>query len=313
MMDDKNHSVPNEFILLGLTDNPMLKAPLFALFLLAYILTLLGNLGIIVLIQLDPHLHTPMYFFLCQLSFVDICFSSDITPKMLIDLLAKEKRISVTACVTQLFIFCTFGSTEALLLAAMAYDRYVAVCRPLRYATIMTKSFCVWLMAGVLIGGFVHSMIETGCTFRLSFCRWEIHHFCCDVPPLLKLSCVDTYFNEVVMFICAGFLVNLSLLVVLVSYASIILAVLQMRSSTGLFRVLSTCGSHFIGVTLYFGTILFTYIRPSSSYSLDQDKAVTLFYTVVIPLLNPLIYSLRNKDVKAAFRKTVAGTGHVQR
>ncbi|XP_069083586.1 olfactory receptor 5AR1-like [Pleurodeles waltl] len=308
-MEFRNRILHKEFILLGLTDNPALKVPLFIFFSVVYIITVLGNIGIIALIKKAPRLHTPMYFFLGHLSFVDLCYSSDIAPKMLVDLLCKSKRISIIGCVLQLFLFCTCGTAEALLLAAMAYDRHVAVCQPLHYATIMTKTYCFWMMTGVYTVGsctfLCHSMRETGCTFRLSFCEWEVRHFCCDIPPLLKMSCTETFINEVVLFICAGFLVIASLLVILFSYGSIISTIIQMHSAKGRRRVFSTCTSNFTGVTLYFGTVLFTYLRPSSSYSLDQDKAVNLFYTMVIPMLIPLIYSLRNKEVKEALKTII--------
>ncbi|XP_078509486.1 olfactory receptor 5F1-like [Lissotriton helveticus] len=304
-MDARNQTLPKEFTLLGLTDNPALTAPLFTIFSMVYIIAVLGNFGIISLIKMAPRLNTPMYFFLGHLSFVDLCYCSAIAPKMLGDLLCKTKRISIIGCVVQLFVYCSCGTTEALLLAVMAYDRYAAVCQPLHYAIIMTKKCCFWLMTGVYTVGIAHSIIETGFTFRLSFCQWEIHHFCCDFPPLLKMSCTDTFINEVVLFICSGFLVIASLLVILFSYVAIITTIFQMHSSTRRHRVFSTCVSHFAGVTLYFGTVLFIYLRPSSSYSLDQDKVVSLFYTMVIPMLNPLIYSLRNKEVKEALRTII--------
>ncbi|XP_078503316.1 olfactory receptor 5AR1-like [Lissotriton helveticus] len=304
-MEDVNKTVQSEFTLLGLTEDPRLKPILFAVFTGVYTVTVIGNIGIIVLIRLTPHLQTPMYFFLSHLSFVDLCYSSDIAPRMLVDLLSESKRIFRVSCAMQLFVFFAAGTIEALLLATMAYDRYVAVCQPLHYMAIMTKTFCVLLLTMVYTVGIIHSIIETGCTFRLPFCHWEIHHFCCDIPPLLKLSCINTFTNEVVLFIFGGSLAISSLVAVFISYAAIISAVLQMRSSAARLRVFSTCASHFTGVTLYFGTIIFTYLRPSSVYSLDQDKAVTLFYTVVIPMLNPLIYSLRNKDVKEGLRKII--------
>ncbi|XP_078503308.1 olfactory receptor 5W2-like [Lissotriton helveticus] len=307
-MEARNGTFYNEFTLSGLTDNPALKAPLFTLFSVVYITTVLGNIGIITLIKMAPRLHTPMYFFLSHLSFVDLCYSTDIAPKMLFDLLCKRKRISIPGCMLQFFFFCACATTEALLLAVMAYDRYVAVCQPLRYTTVMTNRYCFWLMTGVYTVGSVHSMIETVCTFRLSFCRWEIHHFCCDIPPLLKMSCTDTFINEMVLFICAGSLVVASLPVILFSYVLIISTIVQMHSLEGRRRVVSTCAPHFTGVTLYFGTIIFTYLRPSSSYSLEQDKAVNLFYTTVIPMLNPLIYSLRNKQVKEALKTIIKST-----
>ncbi|XP_078503289.1 olfactory receptor 5W2-like [Lissotriton helveticus] len=304
-MEARNRTLHKEFTLLGLTDNPVLKVPLFTLFSVVYISTVLGNIGIITLIKMAPRLHTPMYFFLSHLSFVDLCYSSDIAPKMLVDLLCKRKRISIPGCMLQFFIFCTCATTEILLLAVMAYDRYVAVCQPLHYAIIMTKTCCFWLMTGVYTTGCVHSMIETGCTFRLSFCQWEINHFYCDIPPLLKMSCTDTFINEVVLFICAGFFAVVSLPVILFSYVMIISTILQMHSSEGRRQVFSTCMSHFTSVALFFGTLLYTYLRPPSCYSLEQDKAVNLFYSTVIPMLNPLIYSLRNKDVKEALRTII--------
>ncbi|XP_078503320.1 olfactory receptor 5AR1-like [Lissotriton helveticus] len=304
-MEAVNNTLLSEFTLVGLTEDPRLKLILFALFTVVYILTVIGNIGIIVLIRLTPHLQTPMYFFLSHLSFVDLCYSSDIAPGMLVDLLSESKRIFIVSCAMQLFILFAAGTIEALLLATMAYDRYVAVCQPLHYMAIMTKKCCVLLLSMVYTGGIMSSMIHTGCTFQLTFCHWEIHHFCCDIPPLLKLSCTNTFTNEVVLFIIGGSMAISSLLAVLISYAAIISAVLQMRSSAARLRVFSTCASHFTVVTLCFGTIIFTYLRPSSAYSPDQDKALSLFYSVVIPMLNPLIYSLRNKDVKEGLRKII--------
>ncbi|XP_078503298.1 olfactory receptor 5AR1-like [Lissotriton helveticus] len=304
-MEARNRTLPKEFSLLGLTDDPALIAPLFILFLVVYIITVLGNIGIITLIKMAPRLHKPMYFFLAHLSFLDICYCSAIAPKMLVDLLCKTKRISITGCVVQLFVYCKCGTMEALLLTVMACDRYVAVCRPLSYTTIMTNTYCFWLVIGMYMIAIVHSVTETCCTFRLSFCQWEIHHFCCDFPPLLKMSCTDTFINEVILFICIGFLVFASVSVIFFSYVSIISTIFKMRSSEGRHRVFSTCAPHFTGVTLYFGTSLFTYLRPSSTYSLDQDKVVSLFYSVVIPMLNPWIYSLRNTEVKEALRTII--------
>ncbi|XP_069083589.1 olfactory receptor 5AR1-like [Pleurodeles waltl] len=307
-MEDVNKTTHSEFTLLGLTEEPRLKIILFSVFTVVYILTVIGNIGIIVLIRLSPRLHTPMYFFLSHLSFVDLFYSSDIAPRMLVDLLSESNRIFRVSCIIQLFIFIAAGTMEVLLLAVMAYDRYVAVCQPLHYMAIITKSFCVLLLSIVYIAGVLHSMIQTGCTFRLPFCHWEIHNFWCDIPPLLKLSCTDTFTNEVVLFIFGGLLSISSLLAIAISYAAIISAVLRMCSSAARLHVFSTCASHFTGVSLYFGTACFTYLRPSSVYSLDQDKTVTLFYTVVIPMLNPLIYSLRNKDVKEGLRKIIRRT-----
>ncbi|XP_069083587.1 olfactory receptor 5AR1-like [Pleurodeles waltl] len=293
-----NKTIHNEFTLLGLTDKPRLKLVLFALLTVVYIFTVIGDIGIIVVIQLTPHLQTPMYFFLSHLSFVNLCYSSDVAPRMLVDLLFGTRKIFFISCAVQLFLFFAIGTTEALLLAAMAHDRYAAVCQPLQYATIMTKKFCKQLLVMVYAGGILHTMIQTGCTYRLPFCNWEIRHFCCDIPPLLKLSCTDTFINEVILFIVGGFLAVFSTLTIFISYGAIISAVFQLHLSGARLQIFSTCASHFTGVTLFLGTISFTYLRPSSNYSLDQDKSVTLLYSVVIPMLNPLIYSVRNKDVK---------------
>ncbi|XP_078509495.1 olfactory receptor 5AR1-like [Lissotriton helveticus] len=292
-MEDVNKTVHSEFTLLGLTEDPRLKLILFAVFTGVYILTVIGsmgmngNIGIIVLIWLSLHLQTRMYFFLRHLTFVDLCYFSDISPRMRVDLISENRRMFCISCAMQFFIFSAAGTIE--LLPIIAYDCYVAVCQPLHYMAIMTKRCCVLLLTMVYSGGIIHSMIETGCMFRLAFCHWEICHFCCDIPPLLKLSCTNTFTNDLVLLIFGGSLAISSLLAVFISYAAIISAVLQMRSSAARLGVFSTCASHSTVLTLCFGTIFFTYLHFSSAYSLDQDKAVTLFYTIVIPMLNPLI------------------------
>ncbi|XP_030046381.1 olfactory receptor 1019-like [Microcaecilia unicolor] len=303
-MTEENQTTVTEFLLLGFTSDPQLQFALFVVFFLIYLTTLLGNIGIILLIQLDPRLHTPMYFFLCNLSFVDVCCSSSIAPKMLVNFLSEEKNISYLGCAAQLYFFLAFACTDNFLLAVMAYDRYVAICNPLLYPVVMTRKVCSQLASTVYIAGFLYSLLQTGNTFRLSFCKSNVvSHFFCDIPPLLKLSCTDTYINEMVLNVFAVLISLPSLLVILISYSSIIANVLKIRSAEGRRKAFSTCSSHFTSVTLFYGSALFMYLRPSSSYSLKQDRFISIFYTLVIPMLNPLIYSLRNQEVKAALRK----------
>ncbi|XP_065801340.1 olfactory receptor 5W2-like [Muntiacus reevesi] len=302
-MERENCSSFTEFIFLGITDNTENKVILFTRFFLVYLINLLANLGMINLIRMDPQLHTPMYFFLSHLSFCDLCYSTAIGPKMLVDLFAKNKSISFCGCALQFLVFCTFVDSECLLLAVMAYDRYKAVSSPLLYAVSMSSRACSLLMAGVYLVGVIDALINT-LAFRLCFCGSnEINHFLCDVPPLLLISCSDTQVNELVIFMIFGFIELSSISGVLVSYCYIILSVLKIHSAEGRFKAFSTCTSHLTAVAIFQGTLLFMYFRPSSSYSLDEDKMTSLFYTLVIPMLNPLIYSLRNKDVKQALEK----------
>ncbi|XP_029431555.1 olfactory receptor 1020-like isoform X1 [Rhinatrema bivittatum] len=303
-MEGRNQTSVTEFILLGLTDHPILQILLFVFFLLVYIITLLANTGIIVLTWLDVRLQTPMYFFLSHLSFVDICYSSATTPKNLQILLGEKKSISFLGCALQMYFFIGFGASEGFLLTVMAFDRYVAICNPLLYSVIMNSRVCIQLMTAVYLVSFVISLIQTIFTFRLSFCESNvINHFFCDIPPLLLLSCSDTSVNEVVSFIIIGFNCIISLLTILISYIYIISTILRIRSAEGRHKTFSTCASHFTAVLIFFGTILFMNLQPPSSYSLDQEKAISVFYTMVIPMLNPLIYSLKNKEVKAAMSK----------
>ncbi|XP_070607728.1 olfactory receptor 5AR1-like [Erythrolamprus reginae] len=308
-MDNKNESIITEFILQGLTDNPNMQFILFTIFLLVYASTVLGNLGMILLIATKPQLHKPMYYFLCNLSFVDLCCSSAISPKMLIDLLVEGKRISFSACVTQLFLLAMFSDTGCVLLAMMAYDRYVAICNPLLYPAIMSKKVCHQMIVVAYCICLMDTIIYTSSIFRLIFCRSNvINHFFCDIPPLLMISCSDTYISEIVIIVVAGFIEVSSIGMILVSYVYILATILRMRSAEGRHKAFSTCASHLTAVGIYHGTILFIYFQPSSSYSMDQDKWASLFYTVVIPMLNPLIYSLRNKEVKEAMSQSL---GHI--
>ncbi|XP_072494377.1 olfactory receptor 5B21-like [Notamacropus eugenii] len=301
-----NSNEVTEFILLGLTDNPKLHLPLFLVFLFIYLLTVAGNLGMMVLIHSDSRLHTPMYFFFSNLSFVDLGYSSTIAPKVAAALNSGNKVISFSECAAQFFFFFGFGTAECYLLAAMAYDRYAAVCKPLHYTTTMTKGVCICLVIGSYICGFANASIHAGETFSLSFCRSNVvHHFFCDIPPLLALACSDTHVIELISFFIIGFNVFFTLLVILISYLFIFIAILRIQSAEGRQKAFSTCASHLIAVSIFHGTIVFMYLQPGSSHSMDTDKIASLFYTVVISMLNPMIYSLRNKEVKNALIKMI--------
>ncbi|XP_069083557.1 olfactory receptor 5AP2-like [Pleurodeles waltl] len=294
----------NEFIFLGLTDDPKLCAILFVLFLIMYAITLTGNTGIPILIKIDPTLQTPMYFFLSNLSCVDLCYSSAITPKMLASFLSNTKSISFYECVAQLFCFSVCGTSECLLLAVMAYDRYVAICNPLLYPIIINRRTCMWLVSLAYCGSALNAAVQATLTFNLSFCRSNvINHFFCDMPPLLKLSCSDTSRNELVIFVISFSFGIGSCSVILISYTFIITTILSIRSKEGRKKSFSTCASHIAVVSLFYGTIFFMYLRLNSRNSVMQDKVTSIFYTVVNPMLNPLIYSLRNQDVKRALKK----------
>ncbi|XP_075404320.1 olfactory receptor 5F1-like [Tenrec ecaudatus] len=298
----KNDTLLTEFILSGLADTLELQIILFLLFLVVYIFTVLGNLGMIMLIRIDPRLHTPMYFFLANLSFVDVCYSSTITPKMLVDLLSAKKSISFAGCFLQMYFFIALATTECILFGLMAYDRYVAICNPLLYSLAMPRGVCLKMAAGAFSAGLLNSMVNTSYVSSLPFCGPNIiQHFFCDSPPLFKLSCSDTRLNESIFSTFAGVNMVGSLLVILMSYSYILFSIFRKHSGEGRHKALSTCASHLTAVTLFFATSIYTYLRPSSSYALNRDKVASVFYTVVIPMLNPLIYSLRNKEVKAAF------------
>ncbi|XP_069486167.1 olfactory receptor 5AP2-like [Ambystoma mexicanum] len=305
-MDEHNQTWSSDFILMGLTMNPSLAPILFLLFFLVYIFTLFGNSGIFALIQVDPGLSSPMYHLLGNLALVDLGYSTAVGPKMLENLLSTSKTISFIGCAVQMFFFVSLAASECLLLSVMAYDRYVAICNPLLYPLIMSKQACTQLLAAVYLGGVLNGTVHTGCTFRLTFCRSRvIGHFLCDIPPLLALSCSETFLNELVIF-AMGILTSIvPLLIIVTSYVFIVSAILKIRSTESRLRTFSTCTSHLACVTLYYGTIFFMYFRPSTSYSLEQDKVASIVYTVLIPLLNPLIYSLRNRDVKEALVRTM--------
>ncbi|XP_006092123.1 olfactory receptor 1052-like [Myotis lucifugus] len=304
-MADVNFTLVTEFILLGLTDRAELKVFLFVLFLLIYTISLVGNLGMLFLIHITPKLQTPMYHFLSCLSFVDACYSSVFAPKMLLNFFV-EQKISFSACIVQYFLFVSLLTTEGFLLAAMAYDRYMAIANPLLYTAAMTKMVCVALVIGSCAGGLINSLTHTIGLMKLSFCGPNvISHFFCDLPPLLKLSCSDTSMNELLLLIFSGIIALITFLTVMISYFFIVTAILRIRSAAGRHRAFSTCASHLTAVTLFYGSISFSYIQPSSQYSLEQEKVVSVFYTLVIPMLNPLIYSLRNKEVKDAVKRAI--------
>uniref|UniRef100_A0A8D2D0N3 Olfactory receptor n=1 Tax=Sciurus vulgaris TaxID=55149 RepID=A0A8D2D0N3_SCIVU len=302
----ENRTEVTEFILLGLTSDPGLQLPLFLTFLLIYTITLVGNLGMILVILLDSRLHTPMYFFLGNLSVVDFCYSSAVTPTVMAGLLPGDAVISYNACVAQMFFFTGFATVENYLLASMAYDRYAAVCKPLHYTTTMTTRVCVCLVIGCYVCGFVSASVYTGNTFILSFCNSNVvHHFFCDIPAIMTLSCSDRQVNELILFYVASFNIFVALLVILISYILIFITILKMHSAAGHRKAISTCASHFTAISIFYGTIIFMYLQPRSSHSLDTAKITSVFYTLVIPMLNPMVYSLRNKEVKNAFTKIV--------
>ncbi|CAK7308700.1 Olfactory receptor 9Q2 [Vulpes lagopus] len=305
-MAEKNVTLVSEFLLIAFTDCPEWALPLFLLFLSIYVISLLGNAGMVLLIRVDGRLHTPMYFLLGHLSFVDICYSSTIVPQMLAVLLQQGAALSYTCCAAQFFLFTFFGSIDCYLLALMAYDRYVAVCRPLLYVTIMTEKARWGFVAGAYGAGFSSAFVRTVTAFSLSFCGDnEIDFIFCDLPPLLKLTCGDSYTQEVVIVVFAIFVIPACMVAILVSYLFIVVAIMRIPSAGGRAKTFSTCASHLMTVSLFFGTLIFMYLRDNSGHSSQEDRVVSVFYTTVIPMLNPLIYSMRNKEVKEALRKVL--------
>lgn len=304
-MAAENHSVVTEFILGGLTKRPELQLPLFFLFLGIYLVTMTGNLGMITLICLNAQLHTPMYYFLSNLSLVDLCYSSVITPKMLVNFVSEKNIISYAACMSQLYFFLVFVIAECYMLTVMAYDRYVAICSPLLYNVTMSHHVCSLLVAVVYIMGLIGSTIETGLMLKLPYCKVLISHYFCDILPLMKLSCSSTHNIEMTVFFLAGFNIIVTSLTVLVSYAFISSSILHISTSEGRSKAFSTCSSHLAAVGLFYGSTSFMYLKPSTDSSLAQENVASVFYTTVIPMLNPLIYSLRNKEVKTAMQKTL--------
>ncbi|XP_045343111.1 olfactory receptor 1030 isoform X2 [Leopardus geoffroyi] len=301
-----NSTLVTEFVLLGLTDRPELQPILFVLFLVIYLITVGGNLGMLVLIRIDSRLHTPMYFFLASLSCLDLCYSTNVTPKMLANFLSEKKTISYAACLTQCYFFIAMVITEYYMLAVMAYDRYVAICNPLLYSSKMSRGVCIRLIAGPYVYGFLSGLMETMWTYRLTFCDSNIiNHFYCADPPLIQLSCSDTFIKETSMFVVAGFNLSNSLLIIVISYIFILTAILRMHCAEGRHKAFSTCGSHLVTVTVFYGTLFCMYVRPPTDKSVEQSKIIAVFYTFVSPMLNPIIYSLRNKNVKQGFNSII--------
>uniref|UniRef100_A0A8D1V9G8 Olfactory receptor n=1 Tax=Sus scrofa TaxID=9823 RepID=A0A8D1V9G8_PIG len=301
-----NTSSVTEFILAGLTNQPELQILLFFLFLSFYMVTVVGNLSLITLIGLNSHLHIPMYFFLFNLSFIDFSFSTAIIPKMLTSFVSKKNIISYAGCMTQLFFFCFFVFSESFILSAMAYDRYVAICKPLVYTVTMSPQVCLLLLLGVYGMGVFGAVAHTGNIVFLTFCADNlINHYMCDILPLLELSCNSSYINVLAVFIVVTIGIGVPIGAIFISYGFILSSIFHISSTEGRSKAFSTCSSHIIAVSLFFGSGAFMYLKPPSILPLDQGKVSSLFYTIVVPMFNPLIYSLRNKDVVFALKKTL--------
>ncbi|XP_028735272.1 olfactory receptor 5AC1-like [Peromyscus leucopus] len=299
-----NRTQLTEFVLRGITDRPELQVPLFLVFFFIYVTTMVGNLGLIFLIWKDPHLHTPMYLFLGNLAFTDACSSSSVTPKILMKFLNKNDMISLGECFCQFYFFCTSATAECLLLVAMAYDRYVAICNPLLYLVVMSNRLCVQFISVSYLIGLLHSMLHVGLLFRLTFCSSNIiDHFYCDVLPLYTISCTDPSINALIIFIFAIFIQVSTFISIIVSYIRVLFAILKTKSEKGRRKAFSTCSAHLASVSLFYGTLFVIYVLSGSDKDNYQGKMYSLFYTVIIPLLNPFIYSLRNKEVLDALRK----------
>ncbi|KAM5319628.1 olfactory receptor 5P76-like [Glossophaga mutica] len=299
-----NYTVVTDFILLGLTDDPVLRVILFVIILCIYLVTISGNLSTIVLIRTSSQLHHPMYFFLSHLAFADICLSTSVTPNMLVNFLVQRNPISYHGCGMQLGSTAVFGAVECFLLATMAYDRFVAIRNPLLYSTKMSTRVCVQFLIVAYVGGFLNSCSFTISFYVLLFCGPNhVNHFFCDFAPLVEVSCSDSSIPAAVPSFVAGSITVATVLVILVSYIYILITILKMNSNEGRHKAFSTCTAHLTAVTLYFGTVAFVYAMPKSTFSTDQNKVASVFYSVVIPMLNPIIYSLRNGDIKGALKR----------
>ncbi|KAM5165736.1 olfactory receptor 2J3-like [Callospermophilus lateralis] len=303
-MEKINGTSEGYFILLGFSHWPNLETALFVVISIFYLMTLIGNLFIIILSYLDSSLHTPMYFFLSNLSFLDLCYTTSSIPQLLVNLWDPEKTISYAACMIQLYFALALGTTECVLLVVMSYDRYAAVCKPLHYAVLMHPRLCQSLAVASWVSGFINSALHSLITFWVPLCgHHQVDHFFCEVPALLKLSCVDTHANELTLMVTSSIFVLTPLVLILTSYGAIAQAVLRMQSTTGRQKVFGTCGAHLMVVSLFFIPVLCVYLQPPTENSQDQGKFISLFYTVVTPSLNPIIYTLRNKDIRKAVRR----------
>ncbi|XP_036998629.2 olfactory receptor 5AC2 [Artibeus jamaicensis] len=303
-MSEGNKTLVMEFVLAGLTERPWLEVLLFLVFLVIYLITMVGNLGLTALIWKDAHLHTPMYLFLGGLAFADACTSTSVAPRMLVNFLDKTAMISLTECITQFYFFASSATTECFLLVVMAYDRYVAICNPLLYPVVMSNRLCSRLISIAYAVGFMHPLIHVSLSLRLTFCRSNIiHYFYCEILQLFKISCNDPSINALVLLFFAAFIQISTLMTIILSYTRVLFDILKKKSEKGRSKAFSTCGAHLLSVSLYYGTLMFMYVRPASGLAEDQDKVYSLFYTIIIPLLNPFIYSLRNKEVIGALRR----------
>ncbi|XP_016069425.1 PREDICTED: olfactory receptor 502-like [Miniopterus natalensis] len=304
-LGDGNHTTVTGFILLGLTDDPILRVILFMIILCIYLVTVSGNLSTIILIRISSQLHHPMYFFLSHLAFADICLSTSVTPNMLVNFLVERNPISYHGCATQLGSTAVFGAVECVLLAIMAYDRFVAIHKPLFYSTKMSTHVCIQFLIVAYVGSFLNACAFTICYYFLLFCGSNrVNHFFCDFAPLVELSCSESSIPAAVPSFTAGSIIVCTVFVIVVSYICILATVLNIRSE-GRHKAFSTCAAHLTAVSLYFGTTMFIYVMPKSSYTTDQNKVVSVFYMVVIPMLNPIIYSLRNKEIKGALKRVL--------
>ncbi|KAM9769013.1 olfactory receptor 5AK2-like [Dama dama] len=302
-MEQNNGTEVAEFILLGFTGQHKSWGVLFTIFLMIYMVTVVGNIGMILLIKIDSSLHTPMYFFLQNLAFVDLCYTSAITPKMLQNLVGTEQSISFIGCMVQLLVYGAFITSDCYILAAMAVDRYVAICNPLHYPRVMSWRVCVHLLVGSYFIGFLNASVNVSFIFSLSFCKSnKINHFFCDAPPILALSCSAIYFSNMMLTVLVGFNMTFTVSVVIFSYIFILIAILKISSASGRKKAFSTCTSHGIAVTIFYGTLSYMYLHHRATESQEQEKMASVFYGVMIPMLNPLIYSLRNQDVRKALK-----------
>nr|AAP71808.1 olfactory receptor Olfr1436 [Mus musculus] len=304
MIKGKNITEITEFILLGFSDFPQITALLFVIFLTLYITALTWNLSLVVLIRMDSYLHTPMYFFLSNLSFIDICYISSTVPKMLFNFFQKRQTISFVGCIVQYFMFSTMGLSESCLMTAMAYDRYAAICNPLLYSSVMSPTLCAQMVMGSYTAGFIGSVSQVFAMLQLHFCGPNvIRHFFCDIPQLLNLSCTDTFFAHVELLILTMLFCISNALVIIISYGYIVLSILKITSAKGRSKAFNTCASHLTAVSLFYTSTAFVYFSSSSGGSSSFDRFVSVFYTVLITMLNPLVYSLRNKEIKDAGKR----------